>query len=292
MAAAASASTVRTAVEDYVVGDRAPGRRRLRRYVAVQVTVQVPMPPAVPRKGRVSEMTQSLARLARRDPVSKGINPPPPAASKRPFRQSPTPPPAPARHSQLQKSWTDEGPSEQSELYESLGQVLLRGAAQGLLASTVDAPELEEGRTHQQRRSAAIFLALHRLQQVCNHPAALPPEHRPDNCPKAAKASGKTAKLIELLGAIWEAEPQEGPLQKALIFTQYRGTQDLLVELLQAHFPNFRAVPFHGSLSADERDKAVRDFSKDPHCRTMVLTLKAGGVGLTLTAASHVLLGN
>ncbi|CAE6968063.1 ywqA [Symbiodinium sp. KB8] len=115
-------------------------------------------------------MTQSLARLARRDPVSKGINPPPPAASKRPFRQSPTPPP------------------EQSELYESLGQVLLRG----LLASTVDAPELEEGRTHQQRRSAAIFLALHRLQQVCNHPAALPPEHRPDNCPKAAKASGKT----------------------------------------------------------------------------------------------------
>lgn len=178
---------------------------------------------------------------------------------------------------------------EQSELYESLGQVLLRGAAQGLLASTVDAPELEEGRTHQQRRSAAIFLALHRLQQVCNHPAALPPEHRPDNCPKAAKASGKTAKLIELLGAIWEAEPEEGPLQKALIFTQYRGTQDLLVELLQAHFPNFRAVPFHGNLSADERDKAVRDFSKDPHCRTMVLTLKAGGVGLTLTAASHVI---
>ncbi|CAE7771376.1 lig4 [Symbiodinium microadriaticum] len=92
--------------KDHVVGDRAPGRRRLRRYVAVQVTVQVPTPPAVPRKGRVSEMTQSLSRLARRLPVTKGINPPPPAASKRPFRQ---PPPAPARHSQLQKGWTDEG---------------------------------------------------------------------------------------------------------------------------------------------------------------------------------------
>lgn len=149
-------------------------------------------------------------------------------------------------------------------------------------------------------RQARVLASLHTLQQACNHPAALSAKRWPSLAalqpavaagidpalpefgPQAIN-SGKMSRLMELLEEIL-AQPQE----KVLIFTQYLGTLHLIAALIEAAFPKVRAVRFHGKLTKEERDEAVRSFSEDVASRTMVLSIGAGGVGITLTAAAHV----
>jgi len=137
---------------------------------------------------------------------------------------------------------------------------------------------------------------MHGLQQVCNHPAVLTVNRWPcdatgstsfdrsavefADCPAN---SGKAARFFELLEEIL-APPQE----KVLVFTQYLGTLDWIARLVEAQFPGVRVARFHGSMNIQERDAAVRTFSNEPACAVMVVMLQAGGVGLTLTAATHV----
>lgn len=100
---------------------------------------------------------------------------------------------------------------------------------------------------------------------------------------RQAVNSGKLSRLLELLEEILE-EPSE----KALVFTQYLPTLDLVSELVGTTFPSVSVARLHGGLNRTERDEVIRKFSEDPACGVLVLTLGVGSVGLTLTAASHV----
>ncbi|MBQ8038160.1 MAG: SWF/SNF helicase family protein, partial [Proteobacteria bacterium] len=97
-----------------------------------------------------------------------------------------------------------------------------------------------------------------------------------------AERSGKVQRLIEMLETIIENG------ERALVFTQYKEMGDVLVEILQKEL-DIPSDPFlHGSLSATQRDALVSDFQSEHGAPVFILSLKAGGTGLNLTAATHV----
>jgi len=76
--------------------------------------------------------------------------------------------------------------------------------------------------------------------------------------------------------------------EKAIIFTQFREMGDRLQEHLTSIL-GFQPPFLHGGSSREQRDEMVRSFQEDPFgSKVMLLSLKAGGVGLNLTAATHV----
>ncbi len=127
-----------------------------------------------------------------------------------------------------------------------------------------------------QRRGVILKLMM-QLKQICNHPA-----HFLKESTMKISDSGKTALLLEIVKQIYEAD------EKAIIFTQYTQMGELLKEFLQSTFHT--QVPFlHGGLTRKGRDEAVEIFQSEEHCPFMILSLKAGGTGLNLTSASHVI---
>jgi len=77
--------------------------------------------------------------------------------------------------------------------------------------------------------------------------------------------------------------------EKALLFTQYREMGELLVELIREEL-QMEALFFHGGVSRPKRDAMVEEFQENKDAvPVMVVSLKAGGTGLNLTAASHVI---
>jgi SNF2 family DNA or RNA helicase len=130
------------------------------------------------------------------------------------------------------------------------------------------------------QRKGVILATLSKLKQVCNHPA----HFLGDNSPIPAR-SGKLARLTEML----EEAVDEG--DRALVFTQFSEMGEILKRHLQETFG--REVLFlHGSLSKKQRDQIVARFQAGAAAadgpRLFVLSLKAGGTGLNLTAANHV----
>jgi SNF2 family DNA or RNA helicase len=125
-------------------------------------------------------------------------------------------------------------------------------------------------------RSGIILAALMKLKQVCNHPAHLLRDHS-----ELAGRSGKLARLEEILSeALLEGD-------KALCFTQFAEFGHRLRGHLQERLG--REVLFlHGGTSKSLRDEMVQRFQSDDGPPLFVLSLKAGGTGLNLTAASHV----
>lgn len=125
-------------------------------------------------------------------------------------------------------------------------------------------------------RRTAILAALTRLKQICNHPAQYLHEDAP-----LAKRSGKLARLEELIEAILASEEQ------VLIFTQYTAAARLICDRL---LQRFRVDPLylHGGLSRAQRQELIDRFQAG-EAAVFVLSLKAAGTGLTLTAASHVI---
>lgn len=126
-------------------------------------------------------------------------------------------------------------------------------------------------------RRGLIFQMITRLKQICNHPVQYAKKGRADK-----SASGKAERAVELLAAILQAH------EKALIFTQYREMGELLVEMIRAelrHTPAF----FHGGVSRTQRDRMVDEFQENAAHKIMIVSLKAGGTGLNLTAANHVI---
>ena len=127
------------------------------------------------------------------------------------------------------------------------------------------------------RRRAVILAGLTRLKQVCNHPR----QFLRDNGPLEGR-SGKCERLVEMLEEVME----EG--EAALVFTQYRQASILLHELLSKHLDT-EVLLMHGGSSAAQRDQMVERFQEAKgDTRVFVLSLKTGGFGLNLTAASHV----
>lgn len=126
-------------------------------------------------------------------------------------------------------------------------------------------------------RRGAVLKALLELKQICNHPGQYTGNGEYD----PAK-SGK----FERLGQICEelASRQE----KVLIFTQFSELIPHLEEYLSKIFGK-RGLILHGGTPIKERKELVEAFQDDHGPPFFVLSLKAGGVGLTLTAASHVI---
>ncbi len=136
------------------------------------------------------------------------------------------------------------------------------------------------GRIEQARgiqRKGLVLATLTRLKQVCDHPTLVLKDRR-----GLPKRSGKLARLEELLEEIME----EG--QKALVFTQYAEMGTLLRRRLAERL-GVEILFLHGGTPRREREAMIDRF-QDPATKAAVflLSLKAGGTGLNLTAASHV----
>jgi len=124
-------------------------------------------------------------------------------------------------------------------------------------------------------RRGAVLAMLGQLKQVCNHPETILPTGAP-----LEGRSGKLERLVELLTAIPEHD-------KALVFTQYPGFDRLVPHLAERLD---RDVGFyHGGLSSRRRDELVEAFSDPDGPRVLVISLRAGGRGLNLPAANHVI---
>ena len=125
-------------------------------------------------------------------------------------------------------------------------------------------------------RRGVVLRSLLRLKQVCNHPSQLlgDGEYRPAD-------SGKFLRLGEICEEL--AERQE----RMLVFTQFREVIDPLAEYLSAIFGQPGLV-LHGATGVGERRGLVARFQSDDGPPFFILSLKAGGTGLNLTAASHV----
>jgi hypothetical protein len=127
-------------------------------------------------------------------------------------------------------------------------------------------------------RRGLVLATMTKLKQVCNHPAQLLRDGT-----RLAGRSGKLARLEEILDEVLAGN------EKALLFTQYAEFGGMLRAHLAARFG--REVAYlHGGVPKPERDSMVARFqSNDPSSPSLfVLSLKAGGTGLTLTAANHV----
>jgi len=129
-------------------------------------------------------------------------------------------------------------------------------------------------------RKGAILSGLTALKQVCNHPA----HYLGDGSALlrgGTHRSGKLAALDEVLTEILDAD------EKVLLFTQYRAFGDLIVPMLERRAAH--SVPFlHGGVSAAGRAEMVKDFQRPDGPSVMLASLRAGGTGLTLTEANHV----
>ena len=150
---------------------------------------------------------------------------------------------------------------EQAHMYQAVVDQLLSDAQQ------------ESG----MRRRGLVLAALTRLKQICNHPA-----HALGDGSKLAGRSGKLARFDELITDLLDAGEQ------ALIFTQFREMGLLLQRHLVERFD--QQSPFlHGGVSKAGRDRMVDQFqSPDSPSPLLLVSLKAGGTGLNLTAASRV----
>lgn len=126
-------------------------------------------------------------------------------------------------------------------------------------------------------RRGLVLATLSKLKQVCNHPAQFM-----GDASGLAGRSGKLARLHEMLEEIREAD------ERVLVFTQFATMGGMLQRYFQEQFGE-EVLFLHGGAAKKQRDIMVERFQQDadaPHL--FVLSLKAGGTGLTLTRANHV----
>ncbi len=151
---------------------------------------------------------------------------------------------------------------EQVGLYQAVLDKLITGNA-------------EEGA---EPRKGQVLAAITALKQICNHPAA----YRDDGRPLDGR-SGKLARLEEIVDAVFAAG------ERVLVFTHFAEWGMKLAEHLTKR--TGRQIDcYHGGLSRGARDRMIADFQSGDEPGALVLSLKAGGTGLNLTAASHVVL--
>lgn len=127
-------------------------------------------------------------------------------------------------------------------------------------------------------RKGLILQLLGRLKQLCNHPALYLKESKPKD---VLERSVKMEKLAELVEAVLEQE------ESCLIFTQYIEMGEMIRRLLKEKFAV--DAPFlNGSVPKGKRDDMIARF-QNREFPVFILSLKAGGTGLNLTAANHVI---
>ena len=126
-------------------------------------------------------------------------------------------------------------------------------------------------------RKGLVLAFLMRFKQICNHPSQWLGDGVWDEA-----GSGKFARLRELAEVI--AAKQE----KVLVFTQFREVTQPIAAFLGGVFGR-EGLVLHGGTPVGKRKELVRRFQEDELTPFFVLSLKAGGAGLNLTAASHVI---
>lgn len=127
------------------------------------------------------------------------------------------------------------------------------------------------------QRKGLVLATISKLKQICNHPdqylgqAFFLPEE-----------SGKFQLLRELCETIYEKR------ERVLVFTQFREMTEPLSRFLKGIFHR-EGMVIHGGISANKRTELVERFQGEEYLPYMVLSIRAGGVGLNLTAANHVI---
>ncbi len=149
----------------------------------------------------------------------------------------------------------------QARLYQQSAQSLMQelNAAEGI------------------QRKGLVLTYLMRFKQICNHPDQVTGHGEYD-----PKHSAKFQRLEELCSEI------ESRGEKVLVFTQFREITEPLADCLSAVFRRSGLV-LHGGTPVKKRQQMVEDFQREDGPPFFVLSIKAGGTGLNLTAASHVI---
>jgi len=124
-----------------------------------------------------------------------------------------------------------------------------------------------------QKSQLTILQGLMKLRQICDSPAILNESEKFEN--HSIKLDELTREITENMGH-----------HKALIFSQFLGMLALIRENLEEQGVKYEY--FDGSTSAPDREKAIQSFQNDDEVRVFLISLKAGGVGLNLTAADYV----
>ncbi len=151
--------------------------------------------------------------------------------------------------------------TEQRKVYDAY-----RNSYRDKILGTIDQQGIE-------RSQLTILQGLMKLRQICDSPAILNEEEKfPNN---SIKLDELTREITENIGD-----------HKALIFSQFLGMLGLIREKLKE--ANIPFEYFDGSTSATDREKAIQNFQNNDECRVFLISLKAGGVGLNLTAADYV----
>jgi non-specific serine/threonine protein kinase len=127
------------------------------------------------------------------------------------------------------------------------------------------------------KRRGLVLSSIMKLKQICNHP-----DQFTDGESYAEKESGKFEYLRELCQTIYEKR------ERVLVFTQFKEICPALDKFLESIFGT-RGFVLHGGTSVAKRNKMVEEFQSDEYIPYMVISVKAGGVGLNLTNANHVI---
>ncbi|CAN5889821.1 DEAD/DEAH box helicase [soil metagenome] len=149
----------------------------------------------------------------------------------------------------------------------------------GLYQAVLDSLVVDASQVGGDPKQGAILAAITALKQICNHPAAY---QKDDDAPLAGR-SGKLNRLEEIVDSVFTAG------ERVLIFTHFA---EWGVRLAQ-HLSEATGVDiscYHGGLARGARDRMIERFQAQEGPGALVLSLKAGGTGLNLTNANHVVL--
>jgi SNF2 family DNA or RNA helicase len=124
-----------------------------------------------------------------------------------------------------------------------------------------------------QKSQLTILQGLMKLRQICDSPAILNEQEKFEN--HSIKLDELAREIVENIGD-----------HKALVFSQFLGMLALIRAKLEELGVKYEY--FDGSTSAPDREKAIQSFQRDDEVRVFLISLKAGGVGLNLTAADYV----
>ena len=137
--------------------------------------------------------------------------------------------------------------------------------------------QLAKDMENDELKSSAMLSSLTRLKQICNHPA----QYLQDNSDFAESRSLKLQRLISIVDESVENE------ESILIFSQYKEICIAINKMLSAKYNTYL---LHGSTSRSVRDNMITEFQdENTPPSVFILSLKAGGVGITLTKASQVI---
>jgi len=126
-------------------------------------------------------------------------------------------------------------------------------------------------------RKGLVLSSIMKFKQICNHPDQYLGREE-----YKAEQSGKFEKLREICETIYEKR------EKVIVFTQFKEMTEPISDFLSDIFSK-QGFVLHGGTPVKKRNEMVQEFNSEQYIPYMVLSLKAGGVGLNLTAANHVI---